>query len=341
MRSKKLLWLLPLLFTIACGNSSRNENKSITKMIDASPAAAPAQAKADRAEESEQTDGASVAANSVTTGLASTNVSSSAFSNSTPLNSPQRKITRTADFKCKVNDVFETSNKLEAMVKALGGVVQESNLQNNYPETRSMNYKPDSLRLIRVFTSSANLVLRVPFQHLDSVIHALPGMVLFIDSRVLSQNDVTYGYLAHKLKKENADRSVANLHRINASKSKDALNIQQYADTRDDEKVDHEIENLKLMDNVMYATVTVYLVQPEKVFTQVVVNPDIFLQVSFGEQLKNGLRNGWDAITAFVVVLFNVWPLLIFTAVCVILYKLIKRMNGRKQMGSDVITPHQ
>lgn len=63
MRSKKLLWLLPILFTMACGNSSRNENKSITKMIDASPAAAPAQAKADRAEESEQTDGASVAAN--------------------------------------------------------------------------------------------------------------------------------------------------------------------------------------------------------------------------------------------------------------------------------------
>ena len=213
MRSKKLLWLLPLLFTMACGNSSRNENKSATKMIDASPVATPASApvpaSADRASENEQTGGANIATDSVTTGLASTNVASSAYSNSTPLNSPQRKITRTADFKCKVNDVFETSNKLEAMVKALGGVVQESNMQNNYPETRSMNYKPDSLRQIRVFTSSANLVLRVPFQHLDSVIHALPGMVLFIDSRVLAQNDVTYGYLFHKLKKENADRSVA------------------------------------------------------------------------------------------------------------------------------------
>lgn len=226
-------------------------------------------------------------------------------------------------------------------MKALGGVVQESNLQNNYPETRSMNYKPDSLRQIRIFTSSANLVLRVPFRHLDSVIHALPGMVLFIDSRVLSQNDVTYGYLAHKLKQENADRSVANLHRINASKRKDALNIQQYADTRDDEKVDHEIENLKLMDNVMYATVTVYLVQPEKVFTQVVVNPDIFLQVSFGEQLKNGLRNGWDALTTFVLVLFNIWPLLIFGAVCVLIYWIIKRISQKKQIGNDIITPHQ
>ena len=223
----------------------------------------------------------------------------------------------------------------------MGGVVQESNMQNNYPETKSMNYKPDSLRQIRVYTSSANLVLKVPYQHLDSVIHALPGMVLFIDSRVLSQNDVTYGYLAHKLKQENADRSVARVNKIQVKNGKYALDIQQYADNKDDEKVDHEIENLKMMDNVMYATVTVYLVQPEKVFTQVVVNPDFFLQVSFGEELKNGLRNGWDALTAFVIVLFNIWPLFIFTTVCIFIYRIIKRGSGKKYNSSDVITPHQ
>jgi hypothetical protein len=216
-------------------------------------------------------------------------------------------------------------------------------MQNSYPEVKTMYYKPDSNRQILTYTTSASIILRVPALYLDSVVAAIPGMVSFIQSRVLRQSDQTYTYLSNQLNAENDEKSAddaADL--LKEKKRRDGLEVQQYRDNKRESKIDRQLQNLTLMDNVNYATVTVALIQPQQVFMQTVVNTDFITRTPIGIQFKTALNNGWEGIVAFFIWLVNIWPFLIFVSFCFLAYKIIRKISAAKRNSSDMlISPHQ
>ena len=163
MSVKKLWWLLPLACLGACANGGNHE-----KYASVSDSAA--------------------------TSLADTSVEAIALS------APERKIIRTADFRCRVQNVFTAVTGLEALVKSAGGIVQDSRMMNNTGEVSSVNYKPDSLKSVQTYTTTAVLTLKVPSARIDSVIQHIPEMATFIESRTITQNDITTRYLGNQLK---------------------------------------------------------------------------------------------------------------------------------------------
>ena len=300
MHSKKLLWLVPLFAMAACGNGRRNTedyaDKSVTVRADSTEAAAGKMPPAGNA------------------------------TAAPPLNSPDRKIKRTADFHCKVQNVFNSTTRLEQLVKASGGAVLESQIQNSNSEIKTSYYKPDSLKQTQTYTTTALLTLKVPAQYLDTIINAIPGLTNFIDSRTLRQSDITYQYLANELK-NNADETNAASAMKLAKKSKDALEVQRYDADRQDEHISRKIENLQIMDDVTYATVTVAFSQPEQVFVQTIVNPGYITRVSFTMRSEAALREGADMISEIFVGLVSIWPLLLLTIAGWIVYR---KMRQRK-----------
>lgn len=228
-----------------------------------------------------------------------------------PINSPKRKIIHRADFVCKVQNVFTATTRLEQLVKSLGGVVQESHIANYDDDTRTTYYTADSLRQTKTFTTTATITLRVPSGYMDSVVNSIPGMISFLDSRTLKQSDVTYDYMANELKNRIGNSNTTTRAMQLAKKSKDPIDVQEYDDDRQEQQINRRIENMHLLDDVHYATLTLALSQPQQVYVQTIINPDYFTKPPFSLQCKAALSCGWNIIKAFTVWLLTIWPLVL------------------------------
>lgn len=251
--------------------------------------------------------------------LLATADSTSFASDISDINSSSRKIIRTADFRCQVKDVLTASTSLENTVKSVGGIIEESRMNNEKSYTQSSYYTADSLKQVQTYTTTAYLTLRVPVAALDSIVKVIPGLTTFIEHRSLAQEDVTLQYLSNSLKNEPTGRTQKALDA--AKKSEDIIAADNYLTRKHESTVDRQINNLQLLDQANYATLKVEFFQPERVNTQIVINPDYYAKPSFGTQFVVAINNGWQMIRQLFIALLYVWPLLILATISWILYR--------------------
>ncbi len=288
MSTKKLWWLLPLACLAACSNGANHENANRQSVEKAM-----------------------------------------ADSTAIPLNSSERKIIRTADFKCEVANVMTAVNALERMVTDAGGAVEESKVENTAGNEGEAYYKVDSLKKYHTYTTTATLTLRVPVAVLDSVIRNVPAMVNFIDARTLKESDVTADYTANRLKAETGTKVYSAEKAVKlAKKAEDLVAIQQYEDENVTQLINRKLENMRLLDEVNYATLTIALSQPPQVFVQIIADPAYVASVPFTTQLGEALRSGGNLLGDLFVGLISVWPLLVIGSFFLIYYLRFKRRKG-------------
>ncbi|MCD6063564.1 MAG: hypothetical protein K0R82_1475 [Flavipsychrobacter sp.] len=233
----------------------------------------------------------------------------------TSMHSSSRKIARSADIRCRVRNVQDATLALETTVTQLGGLVTQSTIESPAIEQRTLSYKPDSLKQVISYTPIAHLVLRVPAYHLDSLLHLLPQVTEFTEYRDLRQDDKTLAYLANALRNE-ALRPA----QLKSKIADTGINTLQ--------AVDRRIDNLQILDDVHYATVSIELAQPAQVYTTTIINTDYAATEPFGRQLANSLYNGWAALQSLFVALVAVWPLWLMIATGWWLYVTRKRKQA-------------
>ncbi|RBL89578.1 DUF4349 domain-containing protein [Chitinophaga flava] len=234
---------------------------------------------------------------------------STGFSNDiASLTSPSRKRVRTADVRCRVGDVFTASTRMERTVAGLQGVVVESTMKNKYNGQYELPYTADSLKRMQLYTPTANLTLRVPVAHLDSVVSTLTSMAAFIDYRVLTDKDYTLSYLSNSLKNDRTGQSTG---KTVPGKKSTALDVAKYEDQKAETNVDRSIANLQILDDVAYATFTVELFQSEVANVETVINPRRISRAAFGTELLNAVREGASLLRDLLLFFVQIWPLLI------------------------------
>lgn len=279
MSSSRILWLMPLFLLASCAHSNNGDNYAIEKA------------------ENDTND--SVMLNMATA----------------PLSSQKRKIIHTADFTCTVSDVFAATEKLEHIVRASSGIVQESHIINHSSETKRSYYSTDSLRETNTYTTTASLTLRVPANCIDSVVALLPSMCTFIQSRVLKQNDVTHRYIANILKNRSENVSSTHLTIQTARNRDDATRTELYDVYGKERKIDRQIENLDLDDNISFATLTVEFTQPEAVHSQIIINTDHITKTPFVLQSKAAFNSGWELIKSLMILFLKTWPVIVLAGI--------------------------
>lgn len=248
-------------------------------------------------------------------------VSDSAVSS---LQSSSRKRIKTADIRCRVQNVTAATTQLEKLVTSLDGIVVESLLRNEIQEQHEYAYSVDSIKRVQLFTPVATLTLKVPVTHLDSVVHTLTAMAGYIDHRTLRDNDVTLQYLGNELKNE----AVIKDERVIQHTKKDSeLDVQQYKEEKKTAFIERKITNLGILENVAYSTVTVELFSPQVADVQMVINPDNYTQAGFGTQTVMALRNGVSVMRGIFIFFLQLWPLWIIATLLWLGYKrfLLKR----------------
>ena len=229
-----------------------------------------------------------------------------------PLISPERKMIRTATLRVRVTDTQAAATKLENLVTSFSGIVVESNLQNDVLQTNEYPYQSDSLKKVQVYIPTAHMVLKVPVQHMDSVIHSIGNAAAFTNYRVLKQEDVTLKYLSNSMKIDAADKSLAQKVSTSGRRSVEAA---EYTDAVKDQSIDRTVENLLMKENVAYATLEVEFFQGQQADVQVVINPNVVTRAWFGAELLTALRQGTDLLRGFLLVMVECWPLWVLIGV--------------------------
>ena len=240
------------------------------------------------------------------------------------LSSPSRKFIRTADIRARVADVFSATTQLEALTLSLGGIIQDSKLSNEVASEKTIYYKPDSNLQTQTYTTTAHLTLRVPAAKLDTVLKVIPALSAFVDHRTHNQSDVTLNYLGNALRNAATMNSSSNAAAL-ASETKDAIQAAEYADKKAEEEITRKVENLHLLDEVNYATISVAFYQPMQVSSVVTVNTEFVTAPSYGTELVQAFKAGLSFLRALSIFMIQHWAVWLLLGVGVFIYRSVRR----------------
>lgn len=243
---------------------------------------------------------------------------------SIPLQSDARKIIHTMNVKFRTKDVQRSVAAIEYFANSNNGIVAASNTTNQTTNNKSVKYRSDSLRNAHVYTTIAQMTVRVPVDKLDTLTGLLNGLSEFTDYRKLNRQDVTFNLIANDLKTK-ADKKTDDLINKNATAKNIGKTI-DYTDRIAQRDAERSLRNMELLDEVKYATVNLELYQPERVVTFVIQDVDGQIHKTYGERVNTSLAWSFDLIKAVSLAVIALWPVWLVAAIIALIVRRRKKL---------------
>ncbi len=216
-----------------------------------------------------------------------------------------RKIIWTGNLELQVSNVEDVTNKISDIATKYDAFVSDMNMS-------STNYE-----------ISNRITVRVKNKDFTNLINDIKGNSIFTRKIEIRSNDVTEEFVdiesRLKTKKEVRERYIDIL--INKTgKIKDVIEAEDAI-----RKITEEIEAKEgrlryLSDKVDFSTVNILIFQEVDYKNE----PKVYKK-SYFSKTKDALKNGWSIITNFLLILFNIWPLIIIGILIIWKRKWIKR----------------
>jgi hypothetical protein len=221
---------------------------------------------------------------------------------------------RTADVRCRVDEVANSTYTVEKTVNSLGGYVSNTQLASNQTWQYQTQVSDDSLRQITKYVVTNNVTIRVPAKNLDSLLKALVPLVDYMDYRNVTVNDITLEQIAIQLEQARLAKYNAMLQEkvVDQTSKPDKLMDAAAAMLAKQEQKDLAyLESLRLNDQVAFATVNLQLYQPETTSTVMIYNerPQPPYEIGIGERLADSLYAGWKGFSYILSGIVILWPL--------------------------------
>jgi len=214
------------------------------------------------------------------------------------------KIIRTAYLTIEVKDVPGSVETLKSLAAQKGGYISSTNIQENYNK-----------RL------SGSVILRVPAAEFDST---LTGVKALGTTRSVSTQgqDVTEEYVDLQAQKVSYQNQLAQYNEImkKAEKVEDVITVQQQID-RVQTELNRLEGRLKYLDSrISFSTITVSLQEPEPVGGET--------GYSIVSTINEGIAGFLGMISALIIILFTLLPLIIIGAAAYYIYRWRKARTG-------------
>lgn len=243
----------------------------------------------------------------------------------------RRKMMKNADVKMRVAEVQKATISLERATASMGGLVMQSDLVSR--ETRAekeLPYTADSLKRVRVYETSSLLKVKVPAIYLDSFLNLVAAEAQFIDSRNILVEDASLQYLNNELKQQvNAGTESMDKATALSRKTSEALEVARTEENLAAAKIDKKIDNLNIRDRVRYASVSIAIVQPERVDVVTVADVSQQMEAGWGTQFLNALGLGWSFLKIVLIGLVHIWPLWLFSLLVLLVFRNRKKLLAK------------
>jgi hypothetical protein len=222
-----------------------------------------------------------------------------------------KKIIKTASINLEIKDYNSYYTSVREKVRSLGGyVAQENQTQSEYKTENSM-------------------IVKVPVDKFDDAMVSLTSNVLKVNERKVSSQDVTTEVVDTKsrieAKKQVRQRYIDLL--AQAKNMQEILNVQSEINgvQEEIESAAGRIEYLSHSSSFSTIQLTYY-----QITNAAAKDPELAIQPSFGQKIKDAFATGWEIVSSFFVVLITIWPLLLGSFFAFLLYKRIRNQKPKQ-----------
>lgn len=225
-------------------------------------------------------------------------------------NVKDRQFVRTAEVDMEVKDVYDATISIEKQLQSLGGFVTKSRMETQTLSEDTYNTSDESAILIRKFQNQNRMQVRVPTQKLGEFLDFINDKKVFLNSRIISAEDVSAGIRLAKLESERQAKTKSNISQLKDGKDKVNLddnnmseaNMQKYSD---------EI----LADNLKFSTVDIFIKEPKTSVAKIPIintkNIDNEYKYNFLYDVKNAFVEGFYLIQQLFVFVISIWPIVL------------------------------
>ena len=243
-------------------------------------------------------------------------------------------ITASADF--KVEDVVKSSNAIESLTRQQGGYVALSKI-NNTPRDSQTFVQGDKNITLTTYTRYAEMTVRVPRAHVNKFLAQLQRQVKFLNEHQFSAQDVTLDIYREQLADQLSNDMASELseERLKSKNDKDqGSNVDAitatYAARRQQQLA--QLEQMNIADKVQYSTISLTFMQPDISYKETTQNLDVLLDAespSFGAQVNQSFKYGWEMLKSFALGLIQMWWLVVLGGIFYLIYRIIKALYYR------------
>jgi hypothetical protein len=251
----------------------------------------------------------------------------------------ERKFVRTADLQFKVKDVRKSSEQIEDLTTKFGGFVTYSHMQSDVSEKKSVEMSQDSLLEISLVNIYNDMSIRVPNQHLQSMLKELNTMMLYVDYRTIKAEDVRLQMLSNDLANKRQEKFVARNHSVHQNRKGNittATEAEETLMTYQTSADEHKVQNLSLQDQVDFSTITIKLYQAtflQKVMVENRQKIDNY-RTSIFARIRDSVKTGWLLLEDVIVILMRLWVFLLLGSLGVFYWKYRSRKTVQPIKGN-------
>ena len=237
----------------------------------------------------------------------------------------------TANATFKVEDVVKSTTAIETLTRQQGGYVALSKTTNVETDSRTFN-KGDQNVTLTTYYRQAEMTVRIPREKVSAFLKQVQQQVAFLNEQEFSAQDVTLDIyrqqLASKLNSDMASELAQ--ERLDSKNAKDQnSNVDTitatYAARQQQEYA--QLEKMDIADRVKYSTIDLSFTQPNSSYKETTQNLDIIINAerpSFGAQVSEAFKTGWEMLRAVALGIIQLWWLVILFGAFYLIYRLIK-----------------
>ncbi len=237
-----------------------------------------------------------------------------------------------AEAKFKVEDVVDTTHKVDELTQKYGGFSAASQIESIEGDTQYFR-QGDKRVALTTYHRQATMTVRIPKPKVNDFLRDVQQQVLFLASQNFSAQDVTLDLYRQQLEQQLNSDKMAELsaQRLDPSNEKtqasnlDSINATYLA--RQQQEL-ASLQKMDIADKVKYSTIALQFTQPDSVYKEVTQSIDAVLEEegpSFGQQAKAALLQGWESIQTAILWLISTWWFWVVLGALYLLYRMLRK----------------
>ncbi len=223
-----------------------------------------------------------------------------------------RQLIHEANARFQVKDVYQSSLQIENIVAKLGGFVTQNNIAAQQHSSHERKQPNGQILRLTEYSLNGEITLRVPSANTQALLHQIAPLVVFLDEREFTAQDVALELLQQQLAQA---RNQASAEALSTPANTNAASQTERILAKNQLQAQQDIALLQaklIADQVAFSTIHLTLYQQRKISRS--EHADIAAELadagpSFGVRLLAALQAGWTGALDALVALSYLWPL--------------------------------
>ncbi len=213
------------------------------------------------------------------------------------------KLVKTASLDFRVRDVESSVHGVSELARSYGGMIYDLDLQTRENDRNELPVSKDSLLVVSSISPQAEIMARVPSEHLEAFLYRVAELGYFTGASNLHVDDKSLVYLEQRLKAGVRTQKLEG--KTSRPRISESIQIS-------DEVIDLQVANRQIDADVAYSAVRLRLSQNTLIRREMIANYAVAdNELPFSQKLAQSLLKGWTGFREFILMLLTLWPFLL------------------------------